>query len=517
MDAPPDTALHRLAHSLFGFALLACLFAIAGALGVWLAPASPLPAFANLRWAVLALMLGGVGVLVGACLWAFRAEEGALLRVATRLIAPFRGRTSALMAGGALYVLVLAPFFALRDVAPAIVQPLHLTLTGLAIVFALVLLTYHWEGLKAFWQESQPYWAGAGAVITGGLLVMLGLVLVATVISATGINDALRGGLDYRELVFLSENAGDDAPTSASFWQEQARARVRWLPYSYWTVASLEGQFVNVDAHGLRRTFAPPVADDAPTVAFFGGSTVWGEGARDAYTIPSQVARLLGDARVVNYGQTGYVTAQDLILFQMQLLEGNAPDVAVFYGGFNDVLSAYTQGYSGLSLQEANRAADSESGRTLRAGGWLLRPPTAELSADALALVTTRTSSPDDILARYLDTLAMIERLASAYGVRVLFVWQSALAFKSPRVGIENVAYERLTSERAGLAELHIAVDAGLRQRLQAGDAPAVVSLADLFNGREEAIFYDLVHITEVGNQAVAEALLPHLQRLLAN
>lgn len=513
MNTPYDAALHRLARSLFGFALLACLFAMAGALGVWLAPASPLPAFANLRWVVLAGAMGMVGVLAWACVWAFRADEGALVRAASRLIAPFRGRTAALITFGGLYVLVLVPFFALRDVAPTIVQPLHLAFAGLAFVLVLVLLTYHWESLTAFWHNSAPYWAGAGAVITGALVVMLGVVFVATIISLTGINDALRGGLDYRELVFL----GDDAPTSARFWQEQARARVRWLPYSYWTVDSLEGQFVNVGASGLRRTLAPPVADGAPTVAFFGGSTVWGEGARDAYTIPSQAARLLGNARVINYGQTGYVTAQDLILFQMQLLEGNAPDVAVFYGGFNDVLSAYTQGYSGLSLQEANRAADSESGRALRAGAWLLRPPTAELSADALALVTTRTSTPEDILARYLDTLTMIERLAEAYGVRVLFVWQPALAFKSPRVGIEQVAYERLTTERAGLAELHTAVDALLRARLQAGDAPNVVSLADLFNGRDEAIFYDLIHITEVGNQAVAEALVPPLQSLLAN
>ena len=168
-------------------------------------------------------------------------------------------------------------------------------------------------------------------------------------IDASGLHARLRGLLDYRPLAFIADG---EAPPARAFWAEQSSTYVRWLPYSYWTVAPFEGNYINVDALGRRHT--PAFTDDpgAPQIFFFGGSTMWGAGARDTYTIPAQAAQMLADrdipARALNYGQTGYVSWQDLLLFQAQLALGNIPRLAVFYHGFNDVYAAYLQGSPGL-------------------------------------------------------------------------------------------------------------------------------------------------------------------------
>ena len=49
----------------------------------------------------------------------------------------------------------------------------------------------------------------------------------------------------------------------------------------------------------------------------FGGSTMWGTGARDACTIPSLLARALQgrgmSLEIINFGETGYVRTQEVI------------------------------------------------------------------------------------------------------------------------------------------------------------------------------------------------------------
>ena len=58
----------------------------------------------------------------------------------------------------------------------------------------------------------------------------------------------------------------------------------------------LQGQLRFNLADRARKTYTSEgVGDDATSVYLFGGSTMWGYGQRDLYTIPSQVARLAED------------------------------------------------------------------------------------------------------------------------------------------------------------------------------------------------------------------------------
>ena len=140
-------------------------------------------------------------------------------------------------------------------------------------------------------------------------------------------------------------------------------AAMRWAPYVYWRRQAYESPYINIDGRGIRRTWqSGPETIPKRRIFVFGGSAVWGSGARDEFTIPSTLAKTLGqagvDAEVTNFGESGYVSTQELLTLLLELREGNVPDVAIFYNGPNDVFAAHQQGVAGLPQNEFNRRAE---------------------------------------------------------------------------------------------------------------------------------------------------------------
>ena len=129
-------------------------------------------------------------------------------------------------------------------------------------------------------------------------------------------------------------------------WAEEYFREVQLTPSSYWPFTEsrpreFDGEFVNIEGWERLSYVSPDAGEDAPVVWMFGGSTTWGEGQRDEYTIASYLARLAeaeGEPIVVrNFGQRGWTHFQEMILFEQLLAAGPAPDVAVFYDGANEI------------------------------------------------------------------------------------------------------------------------------------------------------------------------------------
>ena len=82
----------------------------------------------------------------------------------------------------------------------------------------------------------------------------------------------------------------------------------------------------STDSHGFRVTPGfDPGASIAGTIAFFGGSFVFGEGLDDNETLPYHLAAHLGFRyRIVNAGFSGYGPHQMLRLLELDGLEGRA-------------------------------------------------------------------------------------------------------------------------------------------------------------------------------------------------
>ncbi len=139
-------------------------------------------------------------------------------------------------------------------------------------------------------------------------------------------------------------------------WADEYFREIQTTPSSYWPFTesrpmAFNGKYVNIDGWS-RASYEPKnLPEDALVVWMFGGSTTWGEGQRDDYTIASYLARIAEDAgrpiRVVNYGQRGWTHFQEMILFEQLLASEPAPAVAIFYDGANEI-SAQTLGAKGV-------------------------------------------------------------------------------------------------------------------------------------------------------------------------
>ena len=123
-----------------------------------------------------------------------------------------------------------------------------------------------------------------------------------------------------------------------------------------WHAPEFHGKYLNIDAEGKRKTWNPEVPAGASTtkIFMFGGSTAWGAGARDEFTIASMLSKKLnaeaavGRAYIVhNYGQPGHSSLVEAAKLLQLLQEGERPDIVVFYDGGNDVLGAYQMGVAG--------------------------------------------------------------------------------------------------------------------------------------------------------------------------
>ena len=132
----------------------------------------------------------------------------------------------------------------------------------------------------------------------------------------------------------------------AEFTREEGAVGVRAAPYVYWMAAQQTGRYINVSRDGLRyvRHRPPPGCTSPVRIFVFGGSTVFGYPARDDFTLPSALQHALEAkgkcAEVSSFGQDGYVSTQEMLLFQVALRHGNRPDIAIFYDGWNDAESA---------------------------------------------------------------------------------------------------------------------------------------------------------------------------------
>ncbi len=299
---------------------------------------------------------------------------------------------------------------------------------------------------------------------------------------------------------------------------------LRWRSYVYWRRKRYKGEYINVDSSGLRVTPAPtlsaPASGRALRVFMFGGSTMWGTGARDAFTIPALVASELQrdglNAEVTNFGETGYVSTQSLVALLLQLRAGSRPDVVVFYDGVNDTFSAYGQQLPGVPQNERNRVAEfnlSQAGLG-RHGRLLLRDMADGLAtvnltkrllrglgaADSAPIPPRPDSLTGLVVTTYLSNLELLQALGEHYHFEPLAYWQPTLFQKS-----WLTKYER--SERAKVPEIEAFFQKTYTRMKSCAHCDMVHDLSQVFSDRHDPLYVDWMHLGERGNAVIARRM----------
>ena len=320
-----------------------------------------------------------------------------------------------------------------------------------------------------------------------------------------------------------------------TYWKESREfwtANKDYEPFLVWDTAEYHGEYINVNSEGVRKTWNPGFPDgDVPnTIYVFGGSTAWGAGARDDYTIPSCLSKLLNDNgydfAVYNYGESAYVSTQEVIQLILLLKEGHRPDYVIFYDGANDVYVAYQSGIIGahhnLSIIREKLSVVWSTERRIQDIQRLVLGKLYWILAEdcmiyrAVGNISALTSHEQQfqevasnyndkelqllatgIAEDYLKVMNLLDHLAQAYGFEYICFWQPVICTEN-KLTDEEAEYTRVKD--TALASLYrMTTDS-----LVAKSPPYFFNITDALSDRLTTYYIDWAHVSEEGNRVVA-------------
>lgn len=308
------------------------------------------------------------------------------------------------------------------------------------------------------------------------------------------------------------------------FNEFQQSGQSEYYPYlGYRRVPNYSGKYINLDENSIRRTINKCDNTSKKIKIFmFGGSTLWGTGARDEGTIPSLLSGELCKSglsvEVTNFGENGYVSTQEMIKLQLELRNGNIPDIAIFYDGVNDVYSSFQtfitgQDEAGLPQNNQNRIDDFNSRNRFNLAGVFPNFYSIINSNQARRIFNNEKKVDPNIDPQlindtaniYLNNIRMIKSLEKEFNFKSFFYWQPIMYTKS--VLSED---EKNKIWVAGqLKDLFIQTSNKVVKSRDVHD------LTDVFNDNNSTIFIDWCHMAENGNEIIAKRMLKDIQNYL--
>jgi lysophospholipase L1-like esterase len=305
--------------------------------------------------------------------------------------------------------------------------------------------------------------------------------------------------------------------------------KLDFVQYVGWKRREYHGRFINIGVDGTRKTSNRTHSMNAKcdSIYVFGGSTIWGMGVRDEYTIPSYLSKILNQHDysfiVMNYGESGYTFTQGLMRLLLLLKEGHRPRLTIFYDGVNEISAAYHIGQAGVIgltaeiqslLEWKRRSYVEQTGSIVKE--IVVHHSMIYRSANKLIRLFQHNPSPSaarhyedqeleqlsqDIITYYIASLHLVDKLSKIYDFQYVCFLQPVIYTKS-----------QLTEEEKNLD--NTTKDEKLRQLyLQTYDAikkltlPHFYDLSGVLNDRNTTLYSDFCHLSEEGNEIVANAM----------
>jgi len=408
---------------------------------------------------------------------------------------------------------------------------------------------------------------GVGGLTRKKKVVFVALVLFFFIVIAELIT---RFALNNSNAISIAERKNTFEPYQNKPWTEQyfkdeekcneqrrePTSTSTFVRYILYDVGYPECKTQTINWGGsARKTWNPDYDQKKPgikvyKIGFFGGSTTQGAGVPDDLTIPSQFSKLINNAtsnvvyQVENYGFSGYTYTQAVMKLVLLLREGKKFDFVVFYNGANDVDNAYEAGSVGALYAEKtveNRldgglwgqlkeAAKNQIGScglcrlviTFSRNTPFFRDHLTPLLVQIrkLSLFKEGASKSDEDVSPFAQGIAdyygkshgFLDKLSRAYNFQFADFWQPSLLYEDGPVGGEKIYWDidnRLTDEK--LKKLY-------RETLADVVAMKLNNFYDLSHalvGRKKAYYLDAVHISDDGNEAVAERMFEAVKAAL--
>jgi lysophospholipase L1-like esterase len=289
-----------------------------------------------------------------------------------------------------------------------------------------------------------------------------------------------------------------------------------------WRRQAFQGETIAIGGPYSQRRTINDGTDKSKEVYFFGGSTMWGTGARDDGTIPSQFAKATGFWSE-NFGESGYTAHQSLMLLVQLLQDGHRPSMVVFYDGVNEVdIKCRTE------LTPYSNALEARIGHLLKAA----RQPPSPVSfshyvaplVHAASRIQTRaihavaptaahgydcdsTAEKAKMIAENLvSDWQIAKRLVESYGGRFVGVLQPVSYFSKTR--LDHLGNTKRIDPAMHAAQFRAVYPILERRIAEDGDFLNLVHALDI----DEYVYVDFCHLSPNGNQSIAAQIAKFAQ-----
>jgi lysophospholipase L1-like esterase len=357
--------------------------------------------------------------------------------------------------------------------------------------------------------------------------IMVLIVLVAIELGLSMFYQPIRPESVDQKLARIPEYARLDWPRE--LFTEELQVRAEFTPWIMYRRKEFHGKYINVSPEGLRKTWNPPFTKDQKVkkVFCFGGSTTWGIGSRDDFTIPSLLSKKLNQGLdrfvVVNHGQQTFNFKQEVINLVLLLMQGDIPDYVIFYDGVNEAMVGHTTGQAGsfFRASDIKNALYKESSFWPRLRRTLLDTSIYNAGREMVALVRlqfngARSLSPselakinqlaEDLVDDYLKDVKFVERLSESFGFKCLFIWQPVLFTTKAITSDEK-------NEPAWKDKAWVKTTESVYERMDKVNMDHFYNISNIFDQKNRTLFFSWAHITEEGNEQVAQRIYQIFQQ----
>ncbi len=312
--------------------------------------------------------------------------------------------------------------------------------------------------------------------------------------------------------------------TIQTIFNEQYQTNSSWAPNIHYKHAEFHGKTINVDKNGHRATknFHTKVDSTAYRIFCFGGSTMLSTGARDNYTIPSELSKLIHENfpnkkyTVTNFGHSGYNRNTETIQLQQELLKGNIPDLVIFYDGVNEVVTTfenkeaglpsnafYLKNSFGISHNYPKKIMHLIQTSNIIKAVRAINPKKSGLNKP---LFSTEELS-NKALSNYKNNIILCNALANEYNFEVINFFQPVIYSKSSLTESEK----DFAKHNEYLKDLYNQFYSEINVSSVLKSNENFFNISNALNGKKSTIYTDFCHISEIGNKIVADTIFSHL------
>lgn len=346
---------------------------------------------------------------------------------------------------------------------------------------------------------------------------LLGLILVffaleaATTVILAGYNIFTGGYSDPR----IGLDVYEGKEWAKELFVENSQVEANYSAYVDFKMKPYKGKYINIDDKSLRSTLNPCATTSPVRVFVFGGSAMWGVGARDGQTIASQLSKKLCDkginAEVTNFAQVGYVSTQEIVQLELELKKGNVPDYTVFYDGVNDIAAAVQNKEAGFPQNIANREAEFNSRNRFNIARPLLYSNFARTTLNIFYGLKDyffqkkledgyKFGDPDElggkVAADYASNIGLVDSLSQKYRFKAFHFWQPTVFSKKNTTESEKRHIQKDIVLKPAFDSAY--------SKIKAIENGRFFDVSGAFDSSNESVFIDFSHISEEGNGIIA-------------